>query len=209
MDTEEEQLEELKRWWREHGRTVIAGVVLGLGTVGGWSWWRNHVTTQAEAASLRYEQLVNTAAVPDHDAAVSQADAIIAQDPDSGYAALAALVGAHAAWRNADAATARRMLEWAVEHGEEFAVADVARLRLARVLASEGRYDEALAGLDAITGDAFTALVAETRGDVLAAKNDRDGAGRAYDAALADENLPGGARGRIELKRDALAMTGG
>ena len=53
MDTEEEQLEEFKRWWREHGRTVIAGVVLGLGTVGGWSWWRNHVTTQAEAASLR------------------------------------------------------------------------------------------------------------------------------------------------------------
>ena len=122
MDTEEEQLEELKRWWREHGRTVIAGVVLGLGTVGGWSWWRNHVTTQAEAASLHYEQLVNTAAVPDHDAAVAQADAIIAQDPDSGYAALAALVGAHAAWRKGDAATARRMLEWAVEHGEEFAV---------------------------------------------------------------------------------------
>jgi len=209
MDTEEEQLEALKRWWHEHGRTVVAGVVLGLGTVSGWTWWRGHVSEQAEAVSLRYEQLVNTAAVPDHAATVTQADAIIAQQPDSGYAGLAAMVGAHAAWRQGDTGTARRLLEWAAEHGEEFAIADVARLRLARVLAADGQHDAALAALGGISGDAFAALIEETRGDVLAAKEDRDGAGRAYEAALAHDDLPTGARGRIELKRDALTSKGG
>jgi predicted negative regulator of RcsB-dependent stress response len=209
MDTEEEQLEELKRWWREHGRTVVAGVVLGLGTVGGWTWWQGHVTAQAEAVSVLYDRLVSTAAGVDHTTTVEQADAIIAQHPDSGYAALSALVGAHAAWRQQDATTARRLLEWAVEHGQEFQVADVARLRLARVLSQAGEHESALATLGQVSGEPFAALVAEARGDVLAARDDSAGAEQAYEAALAEDALPASARGRIELKRDALALRGG
>jgi predicted negative regulator of RcsB-dependent stress response len=209
MDTEEEQLEELKRWWREHGRTVLAGIVLGLGTVGGWTWWQGHVAEQAEAVSVLYERLVNTATGADHVVTIEQADAIIAQHPDSGYAALSALVGAHAAWRQQDPATAQRLLQWAVDHGQGFQLDDVARLRLARVLSQQGDHAGALATLDRVSGEPFTALVAEARGDVLAARDDRSGAEQAYEAALAEDALPQAARSRIELKRDAVAMQGG
>ena len=209
METEEQQLEEVKRWWKEHGRTVVAGVVLGVGTVVGWTSWRTHVEAKAEEVSVRYEQLVNTAAAPNYAGAVQLADAIIADHPDSAYAGLAALVGAHAAYKDSDRATARRLLEWATSSTGAFQVSDVARLRLARILSEEGEHDAALARLDQVNGEPFAAVTAETRGDVLAAGDDLTGAQAAYESALAFEGLPGDARDRIRLKLDALASRGG
>lgn len=208
MDSEEEQLEELKRWWKEHGRTVVAGVVLGLGSVVGWTSWRAHQDAQAEQISLRYEKLLNTAAIPNRRGTVEQADAIIAEHPDSAYAALAALVGAHAAYNGKDMTTAQRLLEWAASHGDSFEVSDVARVRLARVLSEQGQHDAALAALDRITHPEFSAVRSETRGDVLAAKPDAAGARAAYESALADGSLPEIARERIRRKLDALPSSG-
>lgn len=209
MDTEEQQLEEIKRWWSEHGKTVVLGVVLGLGSVAGFTSWQAYTQGQYEALSVRYERLVNTAARPDHAAAVEQADALIAEHPATSYAGLAALVGAHAAYSAQDAMTARRLLQWAAEHGDAFEVREIARVRLARLLSADGQHDEALAQLQQVTSDAFAALVAEVRGDVLAARQDTAGARGAFQAALADESLPADARERIELKLDALAASGG
>ena len=209
METEEQQLEEIKRWWNEHGRTVILGVVLGLGAVVGFTSWQAHVHGQSEALSVRYERLVNTAAMPDHAGTVAQADALIAEHPDTSYASLAALVGAHAAYRGKDPATARRLLQWAAEHGEAFQVRDVARIRLARLLSEDGQHDAAIAQLQQITGEEFAALVAEVRGDVLAEKKDLPGARGAFQAALELQNLPADARERIQLKLDALATGSG
>jgi len=209
METEEQQLEELKRWWKEHGRTVIAGVVLGIGTVVGWTSWRAHVDAKAEELSVRYEELVNTAAVPDYAGAVQLTDAIIADHPDSSYAGLAALVGAHGAYKSGDRATARRLLEWATSRTGAFQVGDVARVRLARILSEEGEHDAALALLDQVSGQPFAAVTAETRGDVLVARDDLAQARAAYESALATDGVSSGARDRIQLKLDALASRGG
>ena len=209
MDTDEQQLEELKRWWSEHGRTVILGVVLGLGSVIGVSSWRAYVQSQGETLSARYEQLVNTAAMPHYTAAVEQADALIADHPDASYASLAALVGAHAAYKASDAATARRLLQWAADHGDAFEVRDVARIRLARLLSEDGQHDAAIARLQQVANEEFAALVAEVRGDVLSEKQDWTGARAAFEAALAHETLSSVARERIELKLDAITAGGG
>lgn len=209
MDTDEQQLEEVKRWWSEHGKTVVLGVVLGLGSVVGFTSWRAHVQSQGEALSVRYEQLINTAAMPDHAAAIEQADALIADHPDASYASLAALVGAHAAYRAEDAATARRLLQWAADHGNAFEVRDVARIRLARLLSEDGQHDTAIAQLQQVANEEFAALVAEVRGDVLREKQDPGGARDAYLSARAHETLSTDARERIQLKLDAIAASGG
>jgi predicted negative regulator of RcsB-dependent stress response len=209
METDEQQLEEIKRWWSEHGRAVILGVVLGLGSVIGVSSWRAYVQSQGETLSARYEQLVNTAAMPDHSAAVKQADALIADHPDTSYASLAALVGARAAYKASDAATARRLLQWAADHGDAFEVRDVARIRLARLLSEDGQHDAAIARLQQVANEEFATLVAEVRGDVLSEKQDLTGARAAFEAALAHETLSSVARERIELKLDAITAGGG
>lgn len=210
METDEQQLEEIKRWWSEHGKTVMLGVVLGLGSVVGFTSWRAHVHGQNEALSVQYERLINTAALPNHASAIEQADALIAERPKSSYASLAALVGAHAAYKAGDAPTARRLLGWAVDNGDAFEVRDVARIRLARLLSEDGQHDAAVAMLQQIGSEEFAALSAEVRGDVLAGKQDLAGARSAFEAALADQALTSpGARERIQLKLDALSIQGG
>ena len=52
----------------------------------------------------------------------------------------------------------------------------VARLRLARVQLAQGRYDAALATLDAVATPPIDARVLDLKGDVLLAKGDRAGA---------------------------------
>jgi len=209
METEEQQLEEIKRWWQENGRTVVAGVVLGLGGVSGWTLWQSHVNEQAEEVSTRYERLVNTAALPNREAAVRQTDTIIAEHPDSSYAGLAALVGAQAAYGSGDAETARRLLEWAAANAAEFHVRDVARIRLSRLLSDAGEHDAALARLDEVGTGPFATLAKEVRGDVLWGRNDASGARAAYESALGDDALRADVRGRIEAKLDAIAAAGG
>lgn len=209
METEEQQLEEIRHWWKEHGRTVIAGVVLGLGTVIGWTSWRNYQESTAEQLSAQYEMIVSAASVTDYEQVRDLTDELIADHPQSGYAALSALIGAHAAYANDDAGTAERLLRWAIDNTTTFDVANVARLRLAKIVSEKGEFEQALSLLDTVSAEEFTALSLETRGDVLTAKNDVPAAKAAYDAALEDESVQGAARARIQLKLDELNALGG
>ena len=208
METEEQQLEEIRHWWKEHGRTVIAGVVLGLGTVIGWTSWRNHQESTAEQLSARYETIVTAAALPDYEQVRDLTNALIADYPNSSYAALSALIGAHAAYSGGDAATAERLLRWAIDNTTAFDVATVARLRLAQIITEKGEFDQALALLDAVSAEDFAVLGLEARGDVLAAKHDVTAAKAAYDEALKVPSIQGDARARIQIKVDELAVLG-
>ena len=204
METEEQQLEELKKWWKEYGRTVVLGVVLGLSGIGGWSLWRGHVNTQAESASALYQRLLETASASNSESAIAQTDALIDQYPDSSYAVLGALVGARGAYQSEDANTAKRFLEWAREHGEITEVRDIAALRLARILNEEGQHETALQQLETITNKRFSVMRQELRGDVLRAQGNTDGARDAYLEVLKDNDISQAIRGTIQTKLDSL-----
>ena len=208
METEEQQLEQIRHWWKEHGKTVIAGLVLGIGTVIGWTTWRNHQESTAEHLSARYDAIVTTAAIPEYEQVRELTDELIADYPQSSYAALSALVGAHAAYSNKDATTAERLLRWAAENATAFDIASVARLRLAQLLSEQGEIEQALSLLDAVSEEDFAVLRLEARGDVLTTKKDVGAAKTAYDEALNAQSIPADARARIQLKIDELATPG-
>ena len=56
--TEEEQVEALKKWWRENGKAIVGGAVLGLALVGGWQAWQSYQKGEAELASAYYEEFM-------------------------------------------------------------------------------------------------------------------------------------------------------
>lgn len=62
LRSEEEQLEVVKRWWKENGTSLIAGAVLAAAGVFGWNAWQNYQEGKSEAASARYQQLINMTA---------------------------------------------------------------------------------------------------------------------------------------------------
>ena len=204
MAGEEQELEALKKWWSENGKSLLAGLGIGLAGVVGWTSWQTWQHTQGELASVRYEQLVNDATAGKHDQALSQAEALTEEFPDSAYASLASLVAARAAVETNDAAGAKRHLEWVAEHTPFPELVPIARLRLARLMIDAREYDGALAELGRIDSAPFIGRVRELEGDIQRARGDRDAARKSYETVLAGANLSPSTRVRVRMKLDDL-----
>jgi predicted negative regulator of RcsB-dependent stress response len=207
VETEEEELEALKEWWREYGRTIVAGVVIGLGGVFGWTTWQNHQQSQAEKASMFYQQLIDDATRNQHQAVGKQATSLADEFPNSGYAALAALLSAKSAFAENDLEGAKRQLLWMISQPGESDFKNIARIRLARILIQENNLNEASSTLGSIGDDAFSATVNEIRGDIRYLEGDMAGARTAYQKALAGDTVPGAMRSRVQMKIDDLGVT--
>ena len=204
--SDQEQLESLKAWWKENGRTVVVGVVLGLAGVVGWSSWQAYTRSQAAQASMLYEQLLD-ASGGDNYAEVDQRETELVNDyANSGYASLAALVAAREALRANNVAAAEQKLRWVVDNARRSEVRLVATLRLARVLFNAGKHDAAITLLDDVEPGGFAALYAELRGDILAAQEDISGARAAYQEALSRLPPVGTNRDRVSMKLDDLGI---
>ena len=82
--TEEEQVEALKKWWAENGKSAVFGVVLGLGAIFGWREWQDYETARAMAASELYQELVVAARSDDAVKLEDRAQDIIAEYDTTG-----------------------------------------------------------------------------------------------------------------------------
>ncbi|UZJ45130.1 tetratricopeptide repeat protein [Marinimicrobium sp. C6131] len=191
--TEEEQLEALKRWWKENGKWIVAAVVVAVGGYFGWTTYQDRQQAEAEAGSAIYSELLDTLAV-EEGSAVSDDDRARATElvtqlktehANSAYGANAALIRARWAVDENDLETAEGELRWVLEQETSEAVRQLARLRLARVLSAGGQLDDALATLEAESpADSIAAEYAEARGDILSKQGDNEGAAQAYQSAL-------------------------
>jgi len=206
VESEQEELEALKKWWSDNGRAVVVGLVIGLGGVFGWTTWQARVEATAEQLSVLYEGMIDAAASGNDEVALLQAESIIADHPDSEYAALAGLVAAKSALASGRDADAERLLAWVADNADADQLRDVARIRSARLLLAAGRDDAGLDVLDKVDTAAFAATVSELRGDILTTKGDTQAAADAYRAALAAGTFTTGARNRLRIKLDSLGV---
>ena len=206
-ETEEQQVEALKRWWDENGKAVLAGIAIGIGAIGGWSLWQQHQERRAVAASDGWSRA--EAAADAGDAATVESIAAELRDDHAStlYAAYANLAAARVAVEAEDLDTAAERLAWVAEEAVQDDVRLIARVRLARV---EGARGEPAAGLERLPADypePFTGLVEEARGDLLVAAGDAEGARAAYAAARDSGQAPNPEA--LSMKLDDLADAAG
>nr|VFJ47233.1 MAG: Putative negative regulator of RcsB-dependent stress response [Candidatus Kentron sp. FW] len=203
--SEQEQLESLQKWWKENGRTVIFGGLLGVAGIIGWSSWQAYTIRQAEKISFRYEQVMTLAGNNALDDTIRRGESLIDEYPGSGYGALTSLIVAKAALDQNDTEKAKDRLRWIIDEGGSPAVQSVARLRLARLLASEEKWQDATALLDGDAGE-FLGLYEEVRGDILFAQGKIAEARAAFRRSLANSShlADGRFRDRIKMKLDDL-----
>jgi len=185
--SEEEQVEALKKWWSENGRSVIAGIVIGLAVVFGWQSWVQHRHDRMEAAAARFDQLHQAVQGGEREAAEKQAELLREEHGKTIYSAFAALDLAKIKLEQGDAAGAREQLQWVMEQGREPGLQRLARLRLARLQLGLGEIDAAEKSIAGLEGNAFAGDVAEIRGDIARARNDLETARQFYQEALAKE----------------------
>ena len=196
----EEEVERLKTWWKENGRFVVVAVVLGLGSVVGWNGWQDYRQDQAEQASQMYDELVEWAALGRHDDVLARTDLLIEEFPRSGYATLAALIGAASAVAQEQLHEATRWLEWVVQHAPRTAYRDLALIRLVRIHIDESAWDAALAALAAMDSTGFAAIAGELRGDIHFARGEVEEARAAYRGVLSGEAVFPASFVRVRMK---------
>ncbi len=186
--TEEEQVEALKRWWKENGRGTIIGVVLALGLGFGWQTWQKNAQISVENASNLYQQMLIALSTEDAQGAIQGrelAEQLKEEHRGTSYALFAALHLARLAVNENQPEQAESELRWVLGMaGEGDDIYQVANLRLARVLASQGNTDQALELLSTGSNE-YLASYAIARGDVLLQLGREDEALVAYESAVA------------------------
>lgn len=201
-ETEEEQVESIKKWWKENGRSVFAGAAIGLGAVFGWRWWLEQRQDVAEQASATFEQLLAQSGAQDSGTALALSQVVIKEFGSTPYAAFAPLVTAHTKYQKGDKDGARADLEQAIQKAPDPAIRAVAVLRLARILLDQGDAAGAAALLSRFPLTAgFSGDQAALSGDIALAQGDTAGARLAYTEAL--KKSPSSAA-LIQIKLDNL-----
>jgi len=200
---EQEQLAELKAWWKQHGNLVLGTVAAVLLLFAAWNGWRWYQRAQALEAAALYENLQQAARMSDGKAVRDAAGGILEKYAGTAYAPLAALVSAKVNYQAGDLKTARAQLQWAVDNARQEEVRAIARLRLATVLMDDNAYDEAMKMVEAKPAEGFEALFASMRGDILSAQGKRAEAKTAYKAA-AEKSTDAASRETLRSKLDAL-----
>jgi predicted negative regulator of RcsB-dependent stress response len=205
--SDNEREEQLRRWWADNWLWIVGGIALGLGALAGWNYWQTSKLKSAELDESSYLAVLDALGRNDKDAAIKQATDLRKLHPKSPYADQSDLALARFAVDQRDLDAAAQRLRAVADGSDDAELRLIATTRLARVLAEQGKHDEALKLLDVTRAGAFAPLYHDLRGDILAARNDAAGARQAYDAALAATAASppqGFDRAYVELKRDAL-----
>jgi len=202
-ETEEQQVEAIKHWWQENGKSLIAGTLLGLAILFGWRYYNAYQQTTQEQAAAAYGQLM-TRLASEQDKAFEAVASFVDQHDSDTYGDLAALQLAAAAVKADKLDLAASQLKRVAEQGHLDAARSLASLRLARVLAAQGQAEQALKQLDGLKAEAYKAQVAEVRGDIYLQQGKPDLARAAYQQAAEAAGQATGSE--LELKLEDLAV---
>jgi predicted negative regulator of RcsB-dependent stress response len=205
---EQEQLDELKAFWKKYGNPITWLLVVALGSYAAWNGWNWYQRDQAVKAGAMYDQLDKAVQAGDVDQAGRVFADLKGRYPGTAFTEQAGLLTAKLQFEKGKADDALASLAWVEANAAEGEYQTVARLRAAGVLLDQKKYDEALKRLDAIVlkdGAAeFGALVADRRGDVLLAQGKPDDAKAAYTKAWQAMDAKVDYRRLIEAKLTSL-----
>ncbi|MGZ5026445.1 MAG: YfgM family protein [Methylobacter sp.] len=198
-DTEEEQVEALKRWWKENSTATIVGLVMGLVIILSWNYWQDHKKEQAAQASATYDQLLKTldeskkesaaAATPGSPAALEVeklAERMKEQFKGTEYAAFSGLFEAKLKTQQGDLAAAKQILK-AVAAEPNKQLSNIAKIRLVRLMLATGEYEQGLQvinSVDAKEAASYSANYDELVGDLYVALDRLDEARTSYQNAM-------------------------
>lgn len=204
--TEEEQIAQLKDWWRRNGKPLMIGGILALALVFGWQTWQKQQAGQSQKMSTTYQQLLEAAFSPDgsnEESMLQLLQELEAVKPDHVYTQYARLLLARAAVQQDRLNDAAEFLRVVADKPATETLGELARQRLARVLAASDQPEEALALLQGNAPSAFRAARDELRGDLLVQLGRTDDARAAYLNAREQQDQ-GAASGLLQMKLDDL-----
>lgn len=201
--TEEQQVEAIKGFWKENGNAILGGFAVGMAAFVGYNFYQDS-KLDAELSTADQFQTVIEGAEKDGATLKASGEAFIAANSESSYASLTALALAKEAANEQDWASVQTYLTTAVEKAPTAEIKALATIRLARVEVELNELDKALTTLSATLPASFAALVEEVKGDVYVKQDKKDLARNAYQAAIDADGLASSPN--LQMKLDDLAV---
>ena len=204
---EQEQLDQLKAFWNQYGNLITWTLTLALAGFAawqGWNWWQRE---QGNKAGALYDELERAARAGDADRTSRAFTDLKERFPRTVQAQQAGLLAAKVQFDKAQVDAALATLGWVADSATEDEYRVVARVRSAGLLLDRKQYDDAIKQLDAAQqgkSREFDALIADRRGDVLAAQGKKAEALAAYQAAYKAMDEKVDYRRLIDAKLTAL-----
>lgn len=203
---EQEQLDQVKHFWRSYGNAITWVLILVLAGFAGWNGWQYWQRNQAVKAAALYDE-VDRAAKAGDAARLERAFGDIRDGYGSTtYAQQAGLMAGKVLHEKGNTDAAKAALAWVAEKSSDPGYQAMARLRLAGLLFDAKAYDEALQQLSGAFAGEFAALAADRRGDILAAQDKKTEASAEYRKAYAGLDPTMGYRRMVEVKLNALGI---
>jgi predicted negative regulator of RcsB-dependent stress response len=203
---EQEQLEQLKAFWKQHGNLITWVLVVVLGGFSAWNGWSFYQRDQGAKAGALFDEIDHAAQASDADVATRIFADMKARYPRAAFTQQAGLVAARVAAEKGKLDDAQASLAWVADNASEREYRAIAKLRLAGLLLDAKKFDEALRQLDGIDAPDFAALAADRRGDILLAQGKADDAKAAYQKAWSEMDAKVDYRRLIEAKLNVLGV---
>ena len=204
--SETQQVEEIKKWWRENGLSVVLGLTLGISGIFGWRYWQDVRTEQAEAASVLYSDMIAAIVNDDTTGARDAADRILADYDNTPYGVFALLALARLAVLDEDLAGAETRLRQALKQNRDASFSHVIRLRLIRVLISQEKLDEASNLISRQETAEFASGYDELMGDISVLRGDIASARDSYQQSINEARAAGRDISTLELKLNNIGQ---
>ena len=203
---EQEQLAELKHFWRQYGNLITWVLIAVFASIAAWSGYQYWERKQGAQAAVMFEEVER--AVQSGDAA--RIDRSLADMKErfgkSVYSAQAGLLVAKAHYEKGNVPASRLALEAVIKSAPDDAFSAIAKLRLAGLLLESKSFDEALAALSGSFSKDFAALANDRRGDVFFAQGKKPEAKVEYEKAFKALDERAEYRRLVEVKLNALGV---
>ena len=203
-ETEEQQVEAIKSWWKENGNTLIIGAVVGLAGLWGWRYYNESVISAQETTSQVYADMLLQFEAQDGEKGLENISAFVADNTDNNYGVLASLLLAKEAVAQNNYELAKTQLVQLQTQNSYEPLNAVINLRLARVQAELSENEAALATLALISEKPFLAKAYQAKGTVYLKQSEQEKARSAFQDEI------NASQGRIDpvlqLQFDDLAL---
>lgn len=203
---EQEQLDELKHFWKTYGNAITWALIVVLGAFASWNfyqYWQRNQATQAAAMFDEVERVVTAADAAKIDRAFADMKDRFASTT---YAHQAGLLVARHYYSVGNVDAAKSALAWVVDKSSDPGYQAVAKLRLAGLLMDSKAFDEALNQLSGSFPASFEALVADRKGDILLLQGKRKEAIAEYEKAFKNFDQRTEYRRLVEVKLNSLGV---
>lgn len=203
---EQEQLDQLKHFWKQYGNPITWLLILVLGGFAAWNGYQYWQRSQSAQAAAMFDEVLRVIQTNDPDKVERAFNDMKERFPSAIQTHQAGLVAAKSLVDAKQADKAKAVLTWMAEKPTDAGYASIAHLRLAALLLESQSYDAALKQVDAVRDPAFSALAADRRGDILMAQGNRPQALAQYQKAYQAFPERTEYRRLVEVKLNALGV---